>query len=64
MIDTGVNLRIRRYIDNIVRRFVDRDDNGDKRHSHYFFVSIFISASYCSILLSTEKRLAFAGPLF
>lgn len=28
MIDTGVNLRIRHYISDIVRRFIDRDDNA------------------------------------
>lgn len=38
MIDTGVNLRIRRYIDNIVRRFVDRDDNA---YSKIFDVSLY-----------------------
>ena len=45
MIDTGVNLRIRRYIDDIVRRFVDRNDNA---YSKIFDVSLYspIQGSY------------------
>ena len=45
MIDTGINLRIRHYIDDIVRRFVDRDDNA---YSKIFDVSLYslIEGSY------------------
>ena len=38
MIDTGINLRIRHYIDDIVRRFVDKDDNV---YSKIFDVSLY-----------------------
>lgn len=45
MIDTGINLRIRHYIDDIMRRFVDRDDNA---YSKIFDVSLYspIKGSY------------------
>ena len=45
MIDTGINLRIRHYIDDIVRKFVDRDDNA---YSKIFDVSLYspIQGSY------------------
>ena len=45
MIDTGVNLRIRHYIDDIMCRFVDRDDNA---YSKIFDVSLYspIQGSY------------------
>lgn len=45
MIDTGVNLRIRHYIDDIMRGFVNRDDNA---YSKIFDVSLYspIQGSY------------------
>lgn len=48
----GINLRIRHYIDDIVRRFVDRDDNA---YSKIFDVSLYspIQGSYIYVCCIT-----------